>query len=74
MVRALALGSVQFSVVIGVAEGVNQASSAASIPTRKRRRRKMGWARRNATSRRVNASRSLSCCDQSNQEVGWSWQ
>ena len=38
-----ALGSAQFSMVIGVAEGVNQASSAASIPTRKRRRRKTGW-------------------------------
>src|SRR4029450_7465502 len=55
MARALALGSVQFSAVIAVAEGVNQARSATSIPTRKRRRRNTGCARRNATIRRVKA-------------------
>src|SRR5579862_1665561 len=74
MPSASAFGSAQSAGVISAPAGVYQPSSEASAPVRNRRRRNTGWARRNASSRVVNASRSVSTADQSNQEVSLSWQ
>ena len=61
--------SAQSASVMAVPPGVNQPSSAASAPARNRRRRKTGWAFRNATSRRVKSSSSVSTWAQSNQVI-----
>src|SRR5579863_9006660 len=74
MPSASALGSAQSADVISVPAGVYQPSSEASTPVRNRRRRNTEWACRNASSRVVKASRSVSTADQSNQEVSLSWQ
>ena len=71
---ARAFGSAQSAPFIGVPAGVNHCSSEASVPVRKRRRRKTGWARRNAISVVVNSSSAVSALAQSNQVISLSWQ
>jgi hypothetical protein len=74
MARDRELSSFQSASVMGVPATVNQPSSLASAPVRKRRRRNTGCRARRAISRRVKASRSVSALDQSYQEISLSWQ
>jgi hypothetical protein len=59
---------------IGVPVGANHCSPEASVPARKRLRRKTGWASRNAISRLVKSSSPVSALAQSAQVISLSWQ